>query len=64
MTSGKADASFLEQLRLGELAAGRKLATDHSNEPEIGSDESLSRHVSQVLEDLQFHIGRIGKTGA
>jgi hypothetical protein len=42
----QADAAFLEKLRVRELAACRVLATDHSNQPEVGLDESLSGPLS------------------
>jgi len=51
----------LEQLRIWQLAAGGVLATDHSDEPEVGSDESLPGMLSARFEESQFLIGRIGK---
>lgn len=63
MTSGKTDASFLEQFRIGELATGRKLSTDHSHKPHVGSDESLPGQGSLVFEQSQLLIRRIGEAG-
>jgi hypothetical protein len=54
----------LEQFGVGKLTPSGVLATDHADEPEIGFDEALASLLSFVLEDLQFLLGRIGKTGA
>jgi hypothetical protein len=64
LTSGKADAPFLKQFRFRESATRRKLATDHPNEPEVGSNEALLSQLADVFQDLQFLIGRIGKVSA
>ena len=59
----QADASLLEQFGIGKLTSCGVLATDHADEPEIGFDEALASLLSFVLEDRQFLLGRIGKTG-
>ena len=63
MTSGKADASLLEQFGVGKLTAGRVLATDHADKPEIGLNKALPSLLSFMLKNFQFMFGRIGKTG-
>ena len=64
MTSGKADASFLKQFGIGELAPCRKLATDHPDETQVRLDESLPRQGPLVFEESQLLICRISETGA
>jgi hypothetical protein len=64
LTCGKADAPFLKQFRFRESATRCKLAADHSNEPEVGSNEALPGQLASLLQDLQFLIGRIGKVSA
>jgi hypothetical protein len=64
LTCGKTHASLLEQVGLWELATGGVLATDHSNQPEVGSHESLPSPLALGFECTQFLIGRIGKPGA
>jgi hypothetical protein len=61
LTSGKAKASLLEQLRIGKLAARRKVSTDHPDETQIGFDEPLPGQRSLIFELSQFLLGRIGK---
>jgi hypothetical protein len=63
LTSGKTDASFLEQFGFRELTPCRLLTTDHSNQTEVGSDESLPSLRSLVLKHSQFLISRVGKSG-
>jgi hypothetical protein len=62
LTSGKTEASLLEQLGIGKLATRRKLPTDHPDETQVGLDEPLSGQRSLILEQSQFLLGRIGKT--
>jgi hypothetical protein len=62
LTSGKTDTALLEQFGIRKLAARRVLATDHPDQPEVGSDESLSGQLAVVFQDPQFLVGRIGKT--
>jgi hypothetical protein len=64
LTSGKTDASFLEQFRIGKLATRRKLSTDHPHKPHVGSDKSLPGQRSLVFEQSQLLIRRIGEAGA
>jgi hypothetical protein len=61
LTSGKPKASFLEQLRIGKLAARRKLSTDHPDQTQIGFDEPLSGQCSLIFEQSQLLVSRIGK---
>ncbi len=61
MTSGKTEASLLEQLGGWKLATRRKLPADHANETQVGLDESLPGQRSLIFEQSQFLFGRIGK---
>jgi hypothetical protein len=63
LTSGKTNASLLEQLGFRELAPDRLLATDHSNQPKVGSDEPLPSLRSLVFKHSQFLIGRVRESG-
>jgi hypothetical protein len=64
LTSGKTDASFLKQLRVGKPATCRRLSTDHPDETQIGLDESLPRRRPLVFEESQLLICRISEPGA
>lgn len=62
MTSGKTDASLLEQFRIGKLATGRKLSADHPDKPQVGSNESLPGQRSLIFEQSQLLIRGIRET--
>jgi len=64
LTSGKTEASLLKQLCFRKLATRRKLSTDHSDQTQVGLDESLPGQRSLVFEQDQFLLCGIGKASA
>jgi hypothetical protein len=64
LTSGKADASLLEQFRIGKLAPRRELSADHPDKPQVGSDESLPRQRTLIFEQSQLLVRGISETCA
>jgi hypothetical protein len=64
LTSGKPDASLLEQFRISELATRSKLSADQTDKPQVGSDESLPRQRSLLFEKSQLLVARVCEAGA
>jgi hypothetical protein len=64
LTSGKADASLLEQFRISELATRGKLSADQTDKPQVGSDESLPSQRALLFEKPQLLVGRVSEAGA
>jgi hypothetical protein len=64
LTSGKPNASLLEQFGTRKLATRRKLSTDHPDKPQVGSDESLPSQCSLVFEKSQLLVRRVCEAGA
>jgi hypothetical protein len=64
LTSGKTDASLLEQFRIGKLAPRRELSADHPNKPQVGSDESMPGQRTLIFEQSQLLVRGISETCA
>jgi hypothetical protein len=64
LTSGKTDASLLEQFRIGKLAPRRELSADHPDKPQVGSDESLPGQRTLIFEQSQLLVRGISETCA
>jgi hypothetical protein len=64
LTSGKPNASLLEQFSISKLATRRKLSTDHPHQPQVGSDESLPSQGSLLFEESQLLVRRVCEAGA
>jgi hypothetical protein len=64
LTSGKADASLLEQFRISELATRGKLSADQTDKPQVGSDESLPSQRALLFEKPQLLVGRVSEADA
>jgi hypothetical protein len=62
LTSGKPNASLLEQFSIFRLGARRKLSTDHPYQPQVGSDESLPSQRSLLFEESQLLVCRVCET--
>jgi hypothetical protein len=63
LTSGKPNASLLEQFRISKLATRGKLSTDHPYQPQVGSDEALPSQRSVLFEKSQLLVRRVCETG-
>jgi hypothetical protein len=63
LTSGKPNASLLEQFSISKLATRRKLPTDHPYQPQVGSDESLPSQRSLLFEESQLLVRRVCEAG-
>jgi hypothetical protein len=64
LTSGKTDASLLEQFRIGKLAPRRELSADHPDKPQVGSDESLPGQRTLIFKQSQLLVRGISETCA
>jgi hypothetical protein len=63
LTSGKPNASLLEQFSISELGPRRKLSTDHPYQPQVGSDESLPSQRALLFEESQLLVRRVCEAG-
>jgi len=63
LTSGKPNASLLEQFRISKLATRGKLSTDHPYQPQVGSDEALPSQRSVLFEKSQLLVRRVCEAG-